>query len=41
MYRYFFIAALALCGGYVWGLSDGLTIADSALLSPNRLAFGQ
>lgn len=41
MYRYLFVAALALCGGYVWGLSDGLTMADSVLLSPDQLAFGK
>jgi len=25
MFRYFFIAALAMAGGYLWGFADGLT----------------
>ena len=31
MHRYLFIAVLAGIGGYAWGLSDGLAIADSVI----------
>jgi len=31
MHRYLFIAFLAGIGGYLWGLSDGLAIADSVV----------
>lgn len=31
MFRYFFVSALAMAGGYAWGFSDGLSIADSVL----------
>lgn len=29
MFRYFFISALAMAGGYAWGLADGLSVVDS------------
>ncbi|MGY4532661.1 hypothetical protein ACVW0Y_001790 [Pseudomonas sp. TE3786] len=38
MYRYLFIAALGAIGGYLWGLSDGLAIADSVIAQVQ--AFG-
>jgi hypothetical protein len=31
MFRYLFVAALSLSGGYLWGVIDGVNLADSAV----------
>ncbi len=41
MYRYLFIAAMAMSGGYMWGISSGLTIADSVMVHAEPLALGK
>jgi hypothetical protein len=33
MFRYFFIAALAMAGGYLWGYADGLSVYAGLLSS--------
>lgn len=30
MFRYFFVAALCLSSGYLWGLADGAYLVDSS-----------
>jgi hypothetical protein len=33
MYRYFFISALAMAGGYMWGYADGISFYAGLLTS--------
>lgn len=41
MHRYLFIAAMAMFGGYMWGISSGLTIADSVMVRAEPLVLGK
>lgn len=41
MYRYFFIAVLSMTGGYMWGVSDSMFLAQSIKFEADKLVYGK
>ncbi len=41
MYRYFFIAALSMTGGYMWGVSETTFTFLNSKYEANKLVYGK